>query len=301
MNQPVYLLYLLSLCGLLLSLYWLAQGKSPRRSFLVAALAGGVALTAPLVIADIANANLLFLCMAAGSALGLMFLMRRRQTAFALSLTALGFATTSIALALCLHDGARNAMNGQSLEDALERFALATTLWTGGISLLGAPLAAWLIDSSDAKTTSATKAQGMAQGMEQGTRWRNSLFEQTNRILWALSIVLAAVVLFLPFFPLFPLLAACALLAGITLSQVLYRFDKGALLPALFNTFGGISTCALGFVLGASVLIVAGALLASAGVGFCRNVCVEQEKPFRLFVRALFGGKQQPTEGSEPA
>ena len=281
MNQPVYLLYLLSLCGLLLSLSGLAQGKSPRRSFLVAALAGGIALTAPLVIADIANANLLFLCMASGAALGLMFLMRRRQTAFALSLTALGFATTSIALALCLHDGARNAMNAQSIEDALERFALATTLWTGGISLCGAPLAAWLIRKDDTRTKDATRA------------WRNRLFEQANRILWATSVVGAVVVVFLPFFPLFPLIAACALLAGVALSEALHRNDGGVLLPALFNTFGGISTCALGFVLGASVLIVAGALLASAGVGFCRNVCLEQKKPFRLFVLALFGGGQE--------
>ena len=292
MNQPVYLLYLLSLCGLLLSLYWLAQGKSPRHSFLVAALAGGIALTAPLVIADIAHANLIFLCIAAGSALGLMFLMRRRQTAFALSLTALGFATTSIALALCLHDGARNAMDGRSLEDALERFALATTLWTGGISLCGAPLAAWFIGNIETKTTAGTKITKV---------WRNSFFEQTNRILWGTSLLLTAVVVFLPFFPLFPLLAVCALLAGVALSQAMHRNDGSEVLPALFNTFGGISTCALGFVLGASVLIVAGALLASAGVGFCRNVCVEQEKPFRLFVQALFGGRQQQAEGSEPA
>ncbi len=293
MNQPVYLLYLLSLCGLLLSLYWLAQGKAPRRSFLVAALAGGVALTAPLVIADIANANLIFLCIAAGAALGLMFLMRRRQTVFALSLTALGFATTSIALALCLHDGARNAMNAQSVEDALERFALATTLWTGGISLCGAPLAALFIGNGETKTSRLSNALVKT--------WRNSLWEQTNRILWVLSVGLAAVVVFLPFFPLFPLIAACALLAGISLAQAMHRNEGSVLLPALFNTFGGISTCALGFVLGASVLIVAGALLASAGVGFCRNVCLEQEKPFRLFVRALFGGGQQQAEGSKAA
>ena len=299
MNQPVYLLYLLSLCGLLFSLYWLAQGKSPRHSFLVASLAGGIALTAPLVIVDIAHANMILLCMAAGSALGLMFLMRRRQTAFALSLTALGFATTSIALALCLHDSARNAMNAQSLEDALERFALATTLWTGGISLCGAPLAAWLIRGVETKTTPVTMTS--VTKVTTTKAWSNNVFEQTNRVLWSASVVLGAVVVFLPFFPLFPMIAACALLAGVALSQTMHRNAAGALLPALFNTFGGISTCALGFVLGASVLIVAGALLASAGVGFCRNVCVEQEKPFRLFVRALFGGRQQQAEGGETA
>ena len=294
MDQPVYLLYLLSVCGLLLSLYWLAQGKSPRRSFLVAALAGFVALTAPLVIAEIANANLLLLCIAAGAALGLMFLVRRRQTAFALSLTGLGFATTSIALALCLHDGVRTAMSTQSLENALERLALATTLWTGGISLLGAPLAAWLIGGQASSASSATaEASSSSQARGERWRWSSHLVEQSNRVLWAAGIVLGAIVVFLPFFALFPLIAACALLAGIALSQAMHRNNGDALLPALFNTFGGVSTCALGFVMGASVLIVAGALLASAGVGFCRNVCVEQEKPFRLFVSTLFGGRQE--------
>ena len=295
MNQPVYLLYLFSICGLLMSLYWLAQGKSTQQAFITATLSAALALFAPLVVVDVKNANILFLCMIAGAVAGLLFLVQRkqhakleekqveRQVAFALSLTPLGFATTTIALALCLHEGVRNTLNSQSLNDAIERLALAATIWAGAITLTGAPIAAWKIRGHRKKSEQKQEAKK--------ARWKNSLNHQANRFLWGASSLIMVVVVFLPIFILFPIIAILALVSGVAVVSAMESEREQAMLPALFNVFGGITACALGFVLAASVLIVAGAILAAAGVGFCRNICLEHKMMLRQYIAAIFGRK----------
>ncbi len=301
MDQPIYLLYLFSICGLLMSLYLLAQGKSAQQAFITAAVSAMLALFAPVVVADVKNANIVFLCMIAGAATGLLFLLQKkptekqiekqteRQIAFALSLTPLGFATTTIALALCLHEGVRNTLNSQGLNDAIERLALATTIWAGGITLTGAPIAAWKIKK---RRKQLDTEDGDAKQDEGKTRQGNSINQQANRFIWGASSIITIVVIFMPIFILFPIIAILALASGGAVVSAMQSKKEQAMLPALFNIFGGIAACALGFVLAASVLIVAGAILASAGVGFSRNVCIEQKMMLRQYTAAIFGRKR---------
>ena len=290
-----------------MSLYLLAQGKATQQAFIVASLSAVLALFAPLVVADVKDANILFLCMIAGALAGSMFLFQRkqrvkegakdtaketdRQVAFALSLTPLGFATTTIALALCLHEGVRNTLNSQSLNDAIERLALAVTIWAGAMTLTGAPIAAWKIKRQIKKDDAEEESEKATQETPHKTTWRRSFNHQANRFLWVASSIVVVVVVFMPIFILFPIIAMLALAAGVAVVGALESKQEQAMLSALFNVFGGVAACALGFVLAASVLIVAGAILAAAGVGFCRNICIEHKMMLRQYTAAIFGHK----------
>lgn len=124
---------------------------------------------------------------------------------------------------------------------------------------------------------------------------RPNLLRAGNLILVALSVVLG-VVLVTSSAPIWMwLLAAVALAAGVTLVLPIGGADMPVVI-ALLNSFSGLAAATTGFVLGNSLLIIAGALVGASGLILTLIMCRAMN---RSLPNVLFGAIEAHTGGAD--
>src|SRR5215472_539683 len=97
---------------------------------------------------------------------------------------------------------------------------------------------------------------------------------------------------------LFPIFAALALLFGVLLIIPIGGADMPTVI-AILNSYAGLSACAMGFVLGNNLLVVAGALDGSSGLILSIIMCKAMNRSFTNVLFGAFGQVQVSTGKTE--
>ncbi len=120
-----------------------------------------------------------------------------------------------------------------------------------------------------------------------------------NFILFAIALGLAIRLVMVPTDTwIFPIFAALSLLFGVLLIIPIGGADMPTVI-AILNSYAGLSACAMGFVLGNNLLVVAGALDGSSGLILSIIMCKAMNRSFTNVLFGAFGQIQTTTAKTE--
>jgi len=120
-----------------------------------------------------------------------------------------------------------------------------------------------------------------------------------NFLLFGIAVVLALRLIMVPTDTwIFPVFTVLALLFGVLLIIPIGGADMPTVI-AILNSYAGLSACAMGFVLGNNLLVVAGALDGSSGLILSIIMCKAMNRSFTNVLFGAFGQVQTSTGKAE--
>jgi len=265
----VNLIYLLSAILFIVGLKGLAHPKSAVKGNILGAVGMFLAVIVTLVDKQIISYDLIIIGILAGSVIGTVFALTIKMTAMPQMVGLFnglgGGASLLVAGAVLLE--AALLQSGHSLQ-----FTIATALsgLIGAVTLTGSFIA-------------FGKLQGIIT--EKPVRYKG---EQLVKILLLLGAIFLSVLIVLnPYETIYYwILTGIAGLLGIFLVLAIGGADMPIVI-ALLNSYSGLAAAATGFVLGNSVLIIAGSLVGASGIILTKIMCKAMN---RSLANVLFGG-----------
>ncbi len=264
------LAYLLAAMLFVLGLKGLSHPRTAVRGNGTAALGMLIAVVATLWDQQILSFELIIASLAVGSIIGVWLAVKVEMTSMPQLVGAFngfgGIASVLVAV------GAMTALVGRGAEiGAQEAIATATSALVGAVTFLGSMVA-------------VCKLQGVLVPSGAVT---SPLLKVANALLALVSLGLAVAVSMDPHnLTLLWALVASASALGITLVVPIGGADMPVVI-ALLNSYSGLAASATGFVLGNSVLIIAGSLVGASGIILTKIMCVAMN---RSLSNVLFGG-----------
>ncbi len=120
-----------------------------------------------------------------------------------------------------------------------------------------------------------------------------------NFLLFAIAVAMAVRLIMVPTDTyLFPFFAALSMVFGVLLIIPIGGADMPTVI-AILNSYAGLSACAMGFVLGNNLLVVAGALDGSSGLILSIIMCKAMNRSFTNVLFGAFGQVQASTAKTE--
>ncbi len=273
---PLQLAYLVAAVAFVLSLKWMSSPPSARRAVLAGELGMVIAVVATLfAVMPIQNLLWIVVALVLGSAIGIPMAVFMPMTAMPQRI-ALSHAFGALAAALV--GTAEYYLEAEHLS-AFTMGALGFEVLFGFLTFTGSLM-----------------AFGKLQGV---LPQRPIVYRGQNLVNFTMFGIAAAALVWLVIDPsamfLFPVVIVLALIIGISLIIPIGGADMPTVI-SLLNSYAGLSACAMGFVLGNPLLIVAGALDGASGFILSVIMCRAMN---RSFTNVLFGAFGQVQAGAD--
>jgi H+-translocating NAD(P) transhydrogenase subunit beta len=283
MDHLVNYLYIISAGLFILSLKWLNSPASSRRGVYAGMIGMLVAVTAAFIKAQpIHNLGWIVTAIVIGTVVGIPIAYIMPMTAVP-QRTALSHACGALAAALV---GTAEFYQRQPQADSeLRGFIM--------VALIIETLLGYLT------FTGSLMAMGKLQEVlpQRPITYRNQ--NAVNFVLFAIAAGIGIRMIFVPTDTfLFPIFAALSLLFGVLLIIPIGGADMPTVI-AILNSYAGLSACAMGFVLGNNLLVVAGALDGSSGLILSIIMCKAMNRSFTNVLFGAFGQVQTSTAKQE--
>ncbi|HUI81483.1 MAG TPA: NAD(P)(+) transhydrogenase (Re/Si-specific) subunit beta [Bryobacteraceae bacterium] len=271
MQNLVNYIYIISAGLFVLSLKWLNHPDTSRRGVFAGEIGMLLAVTGAFIKAyPIHNIEWIVAAIVIGTAVGIPIAYIMPMTAVP-QRTALSHACGALAAAL-VGTAEFYQRQGQTGTDALSGFVM--------VALMLETLLGFLTFTGSL----------MAMGKLQEILWQRPITYKNqnavNFVLFAIALGLGIRLVIVPTDTwIFPIFAGLSLLFGVLLIIPIGGADMPTVI-AILNSYAGLSACAMGFVLGNNLLVVAGALDGSSGLILSIIMCKAMN---RSFTNVLFG------------
>jgi H+-translocating NAD(P) transhydrogenase subunit beta len=272
-NAGTYL-YIVSAALFILSLKWMNSPATARRGVFAGEIGMLVAIVATVLANRIFNWEWILAAFFIGAAIGVPIAYIMPMTAVP-QRTAMSHACGALAAALV---GTAEFYRANQLNETLPKFVL--------VALMLETLLGFLT------FTGSLMAMGKLQEVlpQRPITYRNQ--NAVNFVLFAIAAGLGARLVFVPTDTwIFPIFAGLALVFGVLLIIPIGGADMPTVI-ALLNSYAGLSACAMGFVLGNNLLVVAGALDGSSGLILSIIMCKAMNRSFANVLFGAFGQVQ---------
>ncbi|MGA2144465.1 MAG: NAD(P)(+) transhydrogenase (Re/Si-specific) subunit beta [Bryobacteraceae bacterium] len=278
MAHVVSYIYILSSALFILSLKWMNSPETARRSVLAGEIGMLMAITGTLLSFKVFNWEWILAAFFIGTAAGIPIAYIMPMTAVP-QRTAMSHACGALAAALV---GTAEFYRANQFHETLPTFVM--------VPLMIETLLGFLT------FTGSLMAMGKLQEVlpQRPITYRNQ--NLTNFALFGVAAGLGVWLIINPTQTwIFPIFAGLSLVFGVLLIIPIGGADMPTVI-ALLNSYAGLSACAMGFVLGNKMLVIAGALDGSSGLILSIIMCKAMN---RSFTNVLFGafGKLQVTTG----
>ena len=283
MGNYVNYIYIVSAGLFVLSLKWLNSPSTARRGVFAGEIGMLLAVTGAFIRAyPVHNLEWIIAAIVIGTAVGIPIAYIMPMTAVP-QRTALSHACGALAAALV------------GTAEFYQRQPTASTELTGFVmvALMLETLLGFLT------FTGSLMAMGKLQEVlpQRPITYRNQ--NAVNFVLFAIALVLAIRLVMVPTdIWIFPVFAFLALLFGVLLIIPIGGADMPTVI-AILNSYAGLSACAMGFVLGNNLLVVAGALDGSSGLILSIIMCKAMNRSFTNVLFGAFGQVQASTGKKE--
>ena len=278
----VELAYIAAAVLFIFGLKMLGSARTAKRGNLVSAAGMLIAVAATLLTRDIVSYKLLLAGLALGSAIGALVARRVQMTAMPQMVALLnGFG--GLASLLVGWAEYHRALKIEHL--AIPAFTMVATYLAaiiGGITFTGSMIAyAKLAEKIDGKPF-------LFRGQK-----------LLNASLLALSVLLLAVGSFAPesTYGLFLAAAAISFVLGVLAVIPIGGADMPVVI-SLLNSYSGLAACAAGFIIGNTVLVVAGCLVGASGLILTRIMCKAMNRSLANVLFSGFGAAQTASAGA---
>src|SRR5215467_2415707 len=282
MQHLVQYIYIVSAALFILSLKWMNHPASSRRGVFAGEIGMLLAITGTFLAFDVHNWTWIVAAVLIGIAVGVPIAYIMPMTAVP-QRTALSHACGALAAALV---GTAEFYQRQPHADAeLRAFIM--------VALVIETLLGYLT------FTGSLMAMGKLQEVlpQRPITYRNQ--NAVNFLLFAIALILALRLIMVPTDTwIFPVFAVLALLFGVLLIIPIGGADMPTVI-AILNSYAGLSACAMGFVLGNNLLVVAGALDGSSGLILSIIMCKAMNRSFTNVLFGAFGQVQASTDKAE--
>src|SRR5580704_17616686 len=273
-------LYIVSAALFILSLKWMNSPATARRGVFAGETGMLLAIVATVLANNIFNWQWILAAFFIGAAIGVPIAYIMPMTAVP-QRTAMSHACGALAAALV---GTAEFYRANQLHETLPTFVL--------VALVLETLLGYLT------FTGSLMAMGKLQEVlpQRPITYRNQ--NTVNFILFAIALGLGIRLIVVPTDTwIFPIFAGLSLLFGVLLIIPIGGADMPTVI-AILNSYAGLSACAMGFVLGNNLLVVAGALDGSSGLILSIIMCKAMN---RSFTNVLFGafGQIQAAAGKQ--
>jgi NAD(P) transhydrogenase subunit beta len=276
MTHLVQYMYMVSAALFIMSLKWMNTPATARRGVFSGEIGMLLAIVGTFLAFDVHNWTWIIAAMAIGTAVGIPIAYIMPMTAVP-QRTALSHACGALAAALV------------GTAEYYQRQPQAAT------ELHGFVMVALMVETllGFLTFTGSLMAMGKLQEVlpQRPITYRNQ--NAVNLVLFLIALGLAVRVVMVPTDTwIFPIFVVLALLFGVLLIIPIGGADMPTVI-AILNSYAGLSACAMGFVLGNNLLVVAGALDGSSGLVLSIIMCRAMN---RSFTNVLFGafGQIQP-------
>ncbi len=274
MAHVVSYIYILSSALFILSLKWMNSPETARRSVLAGEIGMLMAITGTLLSFKVFNWEWILAAFFIGTAAGIPIAYIMPMTAVP-QRTAMSHACGALAAALV---GTAEFYRANQLHEILPTFVM--------VPLMIETLLGFLT------FTGSLMAMGKLQEVlpQRPITYRGQ--NLTNFALFGIAAGLAVWIIVNPTETwIFPIFAGLALVFGVLLIIPIGGADMPTVI-ALLNSYAGLSACAMGFVLGNKMLVIAGALDGSSGLILSIIMCKAMNRSFTNVLFGAFGQLQ---------
>jgi NAD(P) transhydrogenase subunit beta len=268
----IQLAYVVAAVLFIYGLKGLAHPRTAVRGNLIGSVGMLIAVVAVLLDREILEYHWILVGIAAGSVLGVLAALKIKMTAMP---QLVGLLNGLGGLASSLVAGAEYSFKYPTWQTlpvesyAADSIAVAATMLIGGVTFTGSLVA-------------CAKLQEIMSGNPIAVPGGRAL----NGLLLVAGLALGAYLVFEPSWPVLWILAAVAAVLGVTLTIPIGGADMPVVI-ALMNSYSGLAAAAAGFILGNTVLIIAGSLVGASGVILTAIMCRAMN---RSLWNVLFGG-----------
>jgi len=281
MAHVVSYIYILSSALFILSLKWMNSPETARRSVLAGEIGMLMAITGTLLSFKVFNWEWILAAFFIGTAAGIPIAYIMPMTAVP-QRTAMSHACGALAAALV---GTAEFYRANQLHETLPTFVM--------VPLMIETLLGFLT------FTGSLMAMGKLQEVlpQRPITYRNQ--NLTNFALFGVAAGLGVWLIINPTQTwIFPIFAGLSLVFGVLLIIPIGGADMPTVI-ALLNSYAGLSACAMGFVLGNKMLVIAGALDGSSGLILSIIMCKAMNRSFTNVLFGAFGKLQVATGHAE--
>ena len=274
------LLYVIAVCGFILSLKWMSAAPTARRGLFAGEIGFGVAIIATLMLPGIHGKGfgLIAGALVVGAVIGVPLGLKVPMTAMPERI-ALSHAFGALAAGLV------GVAHYFLTSDHLGRFGagvLGAEILLGSLVFTGSVMAAGKLHEMLPQRPITYKGQNLG-----------------NFAVLGAAVALIIVLIAKPTASwVIPIIVVLGLIFGVLLIIPIGGADMPTVI-ALLNSYAGLSASALGFVLGNKLLIVAGALDGASGLILSIIMCRAMNRSFSNVLFGAFGQLQEPTAGAD--
>ncbi len=274
------LLYVIAVCGFILSLKWMSAAPTARRGLFAGEIGFGVAIIATLMLPGIEGKGfgLIAAALVVGTVIGVPLGLKVPMTAMPERI-ALSHAFGALAAGLV------GVAHYFLTSDNLGRFGagvLGAEILLGCLVFTGSVMAAGKLHEMLPQRPITYKGQNLG-----------------NFAVLGAAVALIIVLIAKPTASwVIPIIVVLGLIFGVLLIIPIGGADMPTVI-ALLNSYAGLSASALGFVLGNKLLIVAGALDGASGLILSIIMCRAMNRSFSNVLFGAFGQLQEPTAGTD--
>ena len=274
MAHLVSYIYIFSAALFILSLKWMNSPVTARRSVLAGEIGMLMAIAGTLLAFKVFNWEWILAAFFIGTAVGIPIAYIMPMTAVP-QRTAMSHACGALAAALV---GTAEFYRANQLHEILPTFVMVPLMLETLLGFL--------------TFTGSLMAMGKLQEV---LPQRPITYRNQNLTNFALFVIAAGLAVWLIINPtqtwIFPIFAGLALLFGVLLIIPIGGADMPTVI-ALLNSYAGLSACAMGFVLGNKLLVIAGALDGSSGLILSIIMCKAMNRSFTNVLFGAFGQLQ---------